>query len=63
MFGQGNVHSQVSILMTNQETEQVQLMYRAPERQNHQNLPEILDEIMTRLEKVENRLTKLETKG
>ena len=48
--------------MTNQETEQVELMYRAPGRQNHQNLPEILDEIMKRLEKVENQLTNLENK-
>jgi len=38
-------------------------MYRAPGRSNHQNLPEILDEIITRLEKVEQQLTNLENKG
>lgn len=61
--GRVKCHYQVSILVTNQETEQVELMYRAPGRSNHQNLPEILDEIITRLEKVEQQLTNLENKG
>ena len=37
-----------------------ELMYRAPGRENHQNITEILDEVMDRLEKMEILLQKLD---
>lgn len=38
----------------------MELMYRAPGRENHQNITEVLDEVMISLENLQNRLTKLE---
>ena len=42
------------------EESQLELMYRAPGREEHQNLPEILDEIMNRLDAIEKTLTTFE---
>ena len=42
--------------MSDQETPSFELMYRAPGRTEHQNITEILDEIMIRLEKIEQTL-------
>tara|TARA_B100000212_G_C26931187_1_gene346121 strand:+ start:111 stop:254 length:144 start_codon:yes stop_codon:yes gene_type:complete len=43
-----------------EQNEQYTLMYRAPKRENHQSIVDVLDEIMNRLEKIEQTLTKLE---
>ncbi len=40
--------------------EKMELMYRAPGRTYHQNIAEILDEVMKTLENLQNRVTKLE---
>jgi len=37
-----------------------ELMYRAPGRENHQNIVEIFDEIMNRLENIEQKLTNIQ---
>ena len=42
-----------------EQNESVELMYRAPGRKTHQNLPKILDEVFERLDKLNERLTNL----
>ena len=46
--------------MENEQEGPPQLMYRAPNRVNHQNITEIFDEIMNRLDAIEKTLTDLE---
>jgi len=46
--------------VNNQPETPFELMYRAPGRENHQNITEILDEVMTRLENIEKTLQNLE---
>ena len=46
--------------MQNQSETPFELMYRPPGRENHQNITEILDEIMNRLEIIEQHIVKLE---
>ena len=38
-------------------------MYRQPNRKEHQNLPDVLDEIIKRLDKIEEQLTELTQKS
>ena len=38
----------------------MELLYKAPGREKHQNLPEILDEIMLRLERLEYNIEQLQ---
>jgi len=40
--------------------ERTRLLYRAPGREKHQPIAEILDEILNRLDAIENQLTTLE---
>lgn len=41
----------------------MELMYRQPGRKEHQSLPDVLDEIIKRLDDIENQLTKLTQKA
>ena len=50
----------MNISVNNQPETPFELMYRAPGRENHQNITEILDEVMTRLENIEKTLQNLE---
>ena len=47
--------------MKEQETPSFELMYRAPGRPDHQNVTEILDEVILRLEKIEQTLQEIES--
>jgi hypothetical protein len=38
----------------------IELMYRQPGLPNHQNITDVLDEIILKLREIENRLSKLE---
>ena len=44
----GNLEPEETVLDPN-----VELMYRAPGREQHQNITEVLDEIMNRLDRIE----------
>jgi hypothetical protein len=59
-FGRVKSHFQVNILLKMDENENYELMYRAPGREEHQNVVEILDEIMNRLDSIEKTLSELE---
>ena len=50
----------MNISVYNQSEAPFELMYRAPGRENHQNITEILDEVMIRLENIEKTLQNLE---
>ena len=43
-----------------EEQEKVQLMYRQPDCETHQNLPEVLDEIILTLRELSERMTIVE---
>lgn len=43
-----------------EENERFDFMYRAPGREEHQNIVEILDEILNRLDSIEKTLSELE---
>tara|TARA_R110002050_G_scaffold5397_1_gene24075 strand:- start:746 stop:883 length:138 start_codon:yes stop_codon:yes gene_type:complete len=43
-------------------TEKVELMYRQPGVQHHQNITDVLDEIIITLRELNERITKLEEK-
>ena len=60
MFGRVKCLYRVNILEKLEASEEINLMYRAPGRKDHQNLPEILDEIFNRLDNLTERLTYLE---
>jgi len=42
--------------------EKVELMYRQPEAETHQNITDVLDEIIIALRDLSERITKLEDK-
>ena len=44
------------------EEERVELMYRQPGLQHHQNITDVLDEIIIALRDLSERITKLEDK-
>ena len=56
LYGKVKPHFLVNILDPNEKYE---LMYRAPNRAEHQNITEILDEIINRLDKIETQLQNL----
>jgi len=56
MFGKEKSLYQVNTL---EENEHYELMYRAPGREDHQNIVEILDEVFIRLENIEKTLENL----
>jgi hypothetical protein len=46
--------------MQNDQEGPPQLMYRGPGREKHQNIVEIFDEILNRLDKIEETLSNLQ---
>jgi len=59
-FGKAKYPYLVNISVENEQESPPQLMYRAPNRVNHQNITEIFDEILNRLDAIEKTLTDLE---
>ena len=60
MFSMANAPVHPRFLVLNSNSEHAKLMYRAPGRDTHQSVVEILDEILNRLDALEKTLTTLE---
>ncbi len=60
LFGQDKYHQYRSVGVD--EEQQVELMYRQPGLQHHQNITDVLDEIIIALRILSDRITKLEEK-
>ena len=60
LFGQEQFQPYQSVNMD--EEERVELMYRQPGLQHHQNITDVLDEIIIALRDLSHRITKLEEK-
>ena len=60
MFSMANALFHLRFLVLNSNSEHAKLMYRAPGRDTHQSVVEILDEILNRLDSLEKTLTTLE---
>ena len=60
MSGKVKSPSLANISVENDQEAPPELMYRAPGREDHQNIVEIFDEIMNRLENIEQKLTNIQ---
>ncbi len=61
IFGLGNFHLFHKHKMSDKQ--KVKFMYRKPDASEHQNLPDVMDEIILTLRNIEQRLIKLEEKS